>query len=229
MNPSALVSEDPKGSVKTALLRLATDIRHDLHHVLGSLDGIFAEPLSAGQLESILRYYACTDQLLRAANDLSKLAEANSPEQADFELPFSGPQQRSLPAPELRAARLRILVAEDSDDSFAVFQAFIGSEGHQVTRVLDGAQAAALVKSGGFDILIMDVNMPVMDGYTATRMIRDWEKELGRDALPIVLLSADDAKTQLRMGAAAGCSSYLVKPTPKAELIRVLRYYAAGA
>jgi CheY-like chemotaxis protein len=229
MNRSAPVLEDTKRSLKASLLRLATEIRQDLHHVLGSLEVMLDEPpLSSKQSDSILRYYSCTDQLLRAANDLSELAESDSGTQIDFVFPIPGAPQEPLEHPGL-VEGLRVLIAEDSDDSFALFQTFVKSEGHQVTRVLDGAQAVAMVKSRAFNILIMDVNMPVMDGYTATRKIRDWERELGRDSLPIVLLSADDGKTQLRLGAAVGCSSYLTKPTPKEELIRTLKYYAGGA
>jgi CheY-like chemotaxis protein len=123
-------------------------------------------------------------------------------------------------------AKLRLLVEEDSDDSFAVFEAFVKDEGHVVTRAVDGAQAVDLFKHGVFDVVVMDVNMPVMDGYTATSMIRGWETIQGRARLPILLLSADDPGRQMCIGSAAGCSGYLTKPTPKRELLCALRHYS---
>jgi CheY-like chemotaxis protein len=125
-----------------------------------------------------------------------------------------------------RGAALRLLVAEDSDDSFAVFETFVKDEGHQVTRAINGAEAVDMFKSGSFDMVVMDVNMPVMDGYNATRTIRDWETHQGQARLPILLLSADDAGRQMRLGSAVGCSGYLTKPTPKQELLGALRHYS---
>ncbi len=121
---------------------------------------------------------------------------------------------------------LKLLIAEDSDDSFAVFQTYVQPEGHQVSRALNGREAVEMAKTGEFDIVVMDVNMPAMDGYTATRAIRDWETQAGRTRLPIVLLSADDANRQARIGASVGCSGYLTKPIPKRDLLRALRHYA---
>jgi CheY-like chemotaxis protein len=127
------------------------------------------------------------------------------------------------------SGRLRLLVAEDSDDSFAVFEAFVKDDGHSVTRAIDGAEAVELFKHGTFDVVVMDVNMPGVDGYTATSMIREWETTQGRARLPILLLSADDAGRQMRIGSAAGCSGYLTKPTPKRELLCALKHYSQVA
>jgi CheY-like chemotaxis protein len=123
------------------------------------------------------------------------------------------------------APALKLLVAEDSDDSFAVFQTYVQPEGHRVSRALNGREAVEMAKTGEFDIVVMDVNMPAMDGYAATRAIRDWETQAGRVRLPIVLLSADDANRQARIGASVGCSGYLTKPIPKRDLLRALRHY----
>jgi CheY-like chemotaxis protein len=121
---------------------------------------------------------------------------------------------------------LRLLVVEDSDDSFAVFESFVKDEGHAITRAINGEEAVNMVKTGNFDMVIMDVQMPVMDGYTSTRAIRDWETKEGRVRRPILLLSADDPGRQKRIGSAAGCSGYLTKPTSKRELICALRSYS---
>jgi CheY-like chemotaxis protein len=103
----------------------------------------------------------------------------------------------------------------------------VKDEGHAVSRALDGAQAVEMFKAGEYDLVVMDIDMPVMDGYTATRAIREWETQKGRARLPIILLSAEHASRQKGMGAAAGCSGYLSKPAPKAAVLQALHYYAA--
>lgn len=136
------------------------------------------------------------------------------------------PEEASADESSNGSRSLRLLVAEDSDESFAVFRTFVREEGHQITRALNGSQAVDMFKTNDYDLVVMDASMPSMDGYTATRLIREWETEQGRARLPIVLLSAEDATRQTRMGAAVGCSGYLTKPTPKIELLRALRHYA---
>jgi len=131
---------------------------------------------------------------------------------------------RSSPQPA-GAEAMRILVVEDCDDSYLLFEAFVDGHGHRISRVPDGSLALAACQTGNFDIIFMDVNMPIMDGYTATRAIRDWETSNARTHIPIVLLSADDRSRQRNLGAAAGCSGYLTKPTPQADLLAALNYY----
>lgn len=121
--------------------------------------------------------------------------------------------------------QMSLLIAEDSDESFTVFNAFVQPEGHQVTRAVNGEEAVELYKAGQFDLVFLDVQMPVMDGYTAARLIREWETKHGLTRIPVVLLSSENAQKLTRIGASIGCSGYLTKPIPKAELIRALRHY----
>jgi CheY-like chemotaxis protein len=121
---------------------------------------------------------------------------------------------------------LRLLLAEDNDNSFRLFMSYVKAAGHTVSRVLNGAEAVEMAKHGDYDLIVMDVNMPRLDGYAATRLIREWETEQGRARLPILLLSADDLERQVRLGGAAGCSGHLTKPTTKAQVLAALNYYA---
>ena len=133
------------------------------------------------------------------------------------------------PSPAVTGASLstlRLLVAEDSDASFLLFKSYVKTGGHRVSRALNGVEAVEMAKCGDYDFIVMDVNMPRMDGYSATRQIREWETEQGRTHLPILLLSADDLERQTRFGGAAGCSGYLTKPTTKTQVVAALNYYA---
>jgi len=134
-------------------------------------------------------------------------------------------QPRAEHSPSATCA-LRILVAEDSEDSFELFSAYLKGGPHVVTRAANGAEAVDLATAGVFDLVFMDIRMPVMDGYDATRRIREWETGKDRPRMPIVVLSSEDLRSQRRQGALAGCSGHLLKPLRKQELLEAIRVYS---
>jgi CheY-like chemotaxis protein len=135
------------------------------------------------------------------------------------------PQPGVGPSTEAQKA-LRILVAEDSEDSFQLFKAYLQGQPHAVKRASNGGEAVELAATGTFDLLFMDIRMPVMDGYAATRRIRELETGKDRRRMPIVVLSAEDLRAQRRQGALAGCSGHLSKPIRKQELLEAIRAYS---
>jgi CheY-like chemotaxis protein len=134
-------------------------------------------------------------------------------------------QPGATPSPSANDG-LRILVAEDSEDSFRLFKAYLNGQPHIVSRALNGAEAVELATAQAFDLVFMDIRMPVMDGYDATRLIREWETGKDRPRLPIVVLSAEDLRMQRRQGALVGCSGHLSKPLRKQELLEAIRVYS---
>ena len=73
-----------------------------------------------------------------------------------------------------------------------------------------------------YDLVLMDVQMPVMDGYDATRAIRKWEMEKGKDATPIIALTAHAQKEAEQKSIDAGCTAHLTKHIRKAKLIEAI-------
>jgi len=71
----------------------------------------------------------------------------------------------------------------------------------------------------------MDMEMPVMDGYTATRHLRAWEKETGRVPLPVIALTANALKEDHVRSLEAGCTAHLTKPIKKDKLMRIVEQY----
>lgn len=129
-----------------------------------------------------------------------------------------------------RISPLRLLVVEDSDDGYFVFDGYVRAEGYKLTRAHDGLQAFEMAQCGEFDMIVMDANMPVLDGYAATRMIREWESNTGRaERVPILLFSADDLRRQAQLGGPSGCSGFLTKPASKSEVLRAVNYFARRA
>jgi len=123
---------------------------------------------------------------------------------------------------------LNILVAEDSDESFVLTGILLQKE--TVWRARDGLEAVNMMKSRRFDVALMDIHMPGLDGYKAIRSVRDWETQTGNARTPIVVLSSDDLDTQMRSASQSGCSGFLRKPLDQHDLEDLLdRLKAARA
>ncbi|MBF0273167.1 MAG: PAS domain S-box protein [Magnetococcales bacterium] len=121
---------------------------------------------------------------------------------------------------------LRILLAEDVEENQVLFTAYLTGTPHQLVIVNDGVEAVARVQEEIFDVVVMDVQMPKMDGYTATRQIRLREQETGRAPVPIIALSAHAMEQEIQRSQEAGCNLYLTKPINKKKLLDVLQQLA---
>ncbi|HEX3365227.1 hybrid sensor histidine kinase/response regulator [Phenylobacterium sp.] len=119
-----------------------------------------------------------------------------------------------------RAEPLRILLAEDHPTNQKVVQLILAPYGAEIAIVENGALAVEAMRTGAFDLVLMDMQMPVMDGLAATRAIRgDEARRAGQTRTPIVMLSAN-AMSQHRLDAlAAGADLHVAKPVTAAALI----------
>jgi hypothetical protein len=149
-------------------------------------------------------------------------------------LPFADAAEMS-PVPDLAAAAahvtpraLQILVAEDHPVNRRYFASLLELLGHRATFVDDGWQAVQSVQSQTFDLVLMDVHMPVMDGIVATRTIRALEGHDG--SLPIVALTADDQPETRERCLAVGMQEVLTKPVSLVDLKALLvRHFGSAA
>jgi len=126
---------------------------------------------------------------------------------------------RTQAAPE---GGLRILAAEDHATNQMVLRTLLGQLGLDVHIVPDGAQAVDAWSAGEWDVILMDVQMPVMDGPTATREIRQRERALGRRRTPILALTANALSHQTSAYLAGGMDGVVTKPIEAASLIEAL-------
>ncbi|GLS01338.1 hybrid sensor histidine kinase/response regulator [Brevundimonas denitrificans] len=115
---------------------------------------------------------------------------------------------------------LRILVADDAAANRELVVAILGAQGVALETVEDGARAVEAARGGGYDLILMDVHMPVMDGLDATRAIRALDGEAGR--VPIVALTANVQPEQVLRCREAGMDDHVGKPIQVAELLRVI-------
>ena len=117
---------------------------------------------------------------------------------------------------------LRILLVEDSEDNRMLIQTYLRKGPHQLECAFDGEQGVVAVKSRVFDLVLMDLQMPVVDGYTATRRIREWERAEGRAPVPILALTAHALDGDAEKSLEAGCDAHLTKPIKKKRLLEAI-------
>ena len=117
---------------------------------------------------------------------------------------------------------MRILLAEDSPDNCTIIVAYLEDTPHVIEIAGTGAMVCEMFKAGQYDLVLMDRQMPVMDGLTATRTIRAWEADHNRVATPIIALTASALKGDREMCLLAGCSAFLTKPIKQAVLLRAI-------
>jgi len=123
---------------------------------------------------------------------------------------------------------MRVLLADDHPANRKVIEHFL--KGTPITLVMaeDGRAAVEKFKEGRFDVALMDIEMPIMDGYQATRAIRRFERKTGRAATPIIALTAHVFTEQKNMCFASGCTDFLTKPVKRSALLERLQGVAAA-
>jgi CheY-like chemotaxis protein len=121
---------------------------------------------------------------------------------------------------------LRILLAEDSPDNCIITIAYLEDTPYRVQIAETGAIACKMFEAGQYDLVLMDRQMPVMDGLTATRTIRAWEQANHRPPTPIIALTASALKGDREMCLAAGCTAFLTKPIKQEVLLQAIREHS---
>ncbi|HSV03003.1 MAG TPA: ATP-binding protein [Phenylobacterium sp.] len=144
---------------------------------------------------------------------------------------ISGPQTlaaREEPEAPAAAASLRILAAEDNEVNRQVIAALLDQAGLSLTLAADGSEAVAAWRGGEWDLILMDIQMPVMDGVSATRLIRSEEAAGGRPRTPILAVTANALPEQQAEYLAAGMDGVVAKPLQIATLFRAIERALEG-
>ncbi|WP_428149503.1 ATP-binding protein [Brevundimonas sp.] len=118
--------------------------------------------------------------------------------------------------------RLRLLVADDHPTNRKVVELILSQAPIDLVQAEDGAQALEACRAQAFDMILMDMQMPVMDGLTAVREIRLHELAMGRNRAPIVMLTANALPDHVAAAQAAGADRHLAKPFDAAELLALV-------
>ena len=116
---------------------------------------------------------------------------------------------------ESKQISLRILLVEDNLDNQFLFQAHLKKTVHSLECANDGQEAVDFVKNKSFDLIFMDMQMPILNGISATKKIRQREIQKNKKEIPIYALSANVAKQEIENAKQAGCNGYIKKPYKK--------------
>ena len=147
---------------------------------------------------------------------LDCLSDADAAAEGEMQVPPAEPRRR-----------LNVLVAEDGTVNQRVAQGMLEQLGHQVTLAADGREALRALRRDRFDVVLMDVHMPELDGYETTAAIRASTDPQIRD-IPVVALTADAMRDDRQRCLEHGMDEYLAKPLKSEELSRVLEAFGNG-
>ena len=141
----------------------------------------------------------------------------------------SGTRRVAAPGPEPALPALHILLVEDSADNCMITTAYLEGTPYTLEIAENGALACTMFAAGRYDLVLMDRQMPVMDGLTATRRIRAWEQANNRAPTPIIALTASALKGDREQCLAAGCTAFLTKPIKQAVLLQAIKECSRAA
>jgi signal transduction histidine kinase/NO-binding membrane sensor protein with MHYT domain/AmiR/NasT family two-component response regulator len=127
------------------------------------------------------------------------------------------------PEAETPAGDFMVLIVDDNPINRQVMELILDSVGIGHASAEDGREGVEAMKNGSFDAVLMDIQMPVMDGFEATRRIREWEVNTERPRAPILIVSANCLPQHVDDGRAAGADAHLNKPVSAAELVNALQ------
>jgi signal transduction histidine kinase/CheY-like chemotaxis protein len=147
------------------------------------------------------------------------IAPPAAEDQADKAAPEQAPEQ----------ALGRILVVDDNATNRKVLEIILDQVGLEWMSVEDGRQAVDAVAREAYAAILMDIQMPVMDGLTATREIRRLERAAGRADTPVIIVSANSQPEHVEAGRAAGAQRHLAKPVSAVGLVDALNSVLGGA
>jgi len=206
------VKMDP-GLRRTTLILLTSMAGRNDDHTLRKSDfaACLTKPVKQSQLYDCLAYVV-SDQMTTDAGNGGAAGPAED-------------TQTQAPRPE--ASEARILMAEDNLINQKVAIRVLQSRGYQADTVINGRQAVEALKSKPYDLVLMDVQMPEMDGYEATRAIRDPASNVLDSTIPIIAMTAHAMKGDRELCLESGMDDYISKPIQRDELFATIERHLA--
>jgi PAS domain S-box-containing protein len=122
----------------------------------------------------------------------------------------------------------RVLLVDDSLENRALMRLLLARQPLTIDEANNGREALELFERNEYSLVLMDIQMPIMDGYTATRMMRRIEERSGRRPTPVVALTAHAYEVDIRRCKEAGCDDHIAKPFKKKGLLQCLALYLQG-
>jgi CheY-like chemotaxis protein len=215
--------------------------RADNNLFLQRKDLIDLARIEAGQLELIAKEFNLMDTLKAVAHML-RLMNAEQKLSINFSLSnHAVGEQQNVPCGIDRDGGIqdtpgldgpdrfsRVLLVDDSLENRALMRLLLARQPLTIDEANNGREALELFEQNEYALVLMDIQMPIIDGYTATRMIRRIEERNGRRRTPVVALTAHAYEEDIRRCSEAGCDDHIAKPFKKMGLLQCLAHYLPG-
>lgn len=148
---------------------------------------------------------------------------------ADLSASRAAPHPAPDPIKSPQASPLRILLVEDMEDNRMLVSVFLKGLPYRLDLAEHGAAGVERFQSGHYHLVLMDIQMPIMDGYEAVRIIRLWEETQQRGATPIIALTGNSREEDIQKTRAAGFTAHVTKPLKKHTLLEAIQRYAINS
>ncbi|MBL8769967.1 MAG: response regulator [Phenylobacterium sp.] len=191
------------------LADMSHELRTPLNGVLGLAQALDAMELGPGQRALVSEIRTAARQLDRLVTGLLDYGDAD----------LAGDEHAVQAAPD---QPLRVLAADDNPTNRKVIALMLEATGAQVVTVENGYEAVEAWRVGAFDVVLMDLRMPVLDGLAAIRMIRAEEQAGGRPRTPMIVLSANTSAEDRAASSGAGADGHIAKPIRTEALFAAL-------
>lgn len=219
-----LRAETASAAKSDFLALMSHELRTPLNGVLGMAQAMAGEDLSPHQHDRLVVLHQSAERLLLLVNDVLAVAKSDG-----AQLPLERPDAESASAEAPLAAelwrageRLRVLAAEDNPTNRLVLKTLLEQLGVSVHIVGDGHEVIAAWRAAPWDLVLMDIRMPGVDGVSATRAIRAEEAATGRPRTPIIAVTADATAPQAADYMRVGMDGLAPKPIQLPQLVAVI-------
>ena len=220
---AARSAAEQKAAMSEARQRFLTDMSHELRTPLNAVigfSGLLVEAgLEPGRTDQARLVHAAGQDLLAVVNRMIDLPDAVAGLPVEVENTMSEPTVEPVVGtePETESSGVRVLYVDDNQTNRTLVRAMLATQGIVCETADDGAQGVAAAEAGDWDLILMDIQMPVMDGVTAARGIRALDGQVA--ATPIIALTANTLDEQVRGYFEAGMNDCIAKPVDMIELL----------
>ena len=227
---SLRAAAEQKAAMAEARQQFLTEMSHDLRTPLNAVIGFSAllreANLNAASADQARRIHVAGQDLLEVVNRMIDLSEVGDdsrrPAEAATAVSAVSPREESE---EAAPQGLRVLYVDDNESNLALVRAMLATQGIQCETASDGLQGCEAAAGGGWDVILMDIQMPVMGGIEASRRIRSMGGPAA--AAPIIALTANTLDDQLKTYAEAGMDDCIAKPVNMIELLTKTAHWGA--
>lgn len=229
----ARTAAEQKAGMAEARQQFLTEMSHELRTPLNAVIGfsqLLADaPLPDAATDQARRIHAAGLAVLDVVNQMiaDPLGQAIQPAPAAPVFAVLSPEDVQPADPEARlagGAPVRALYVDDNESNRTLVQAMMAAMGFVCETATDGRAGVEAAKSGAWDVILMDIQMPVMDGVAATRMIRALEGAVG--STPIIAVTANTLPAQIQTYVEAGMDDCVAKPVNMVELLTKVSHWA---